>query len=97
MPFRLKLIMKSSNVVPALLLSPVFSDNVVPPLLPWRQQVVDVVAEIGDSAATLGHRCRCTTHPRQTASSSAQIAMDVSAATAGVRELDDAIGDNVSY
>jgi hypothetical protein len=47
----------SSNVVPTLLLSPVFSDNVVPALLPWRQQVVDVVVGIGGSAATLGRRC----------------------------------------
>jgi hypothetical protein len=50
--------MKDSNVVPELLLSPVFSSYVVPALLPWRQQVVDVVAEIGDSAATPGQRCR---------------------------------------
>jgi hypothetical protein len=49
--------MKSSNVVPMLLPSPVFSSYVVPALLPWRQQVVDVVAEIGDSAAAPGHRC----------------------------------------
>jgi hypothetical protein len=41
--------MKDSNVVPALLLSPVFSSDVVPALLPWRQQVVGVVVKIGGS------------------------------------------------
>jgi len=53
----LKLIMKGSNVVPALLLSPVSGSNVVPALLLERQQVVDVVAEPGGSAAAPGHRC----------------------------------------
>jgi hypothetical protein len=58
-----KLIMKSSNVVPTLLLSPVFSSNIVPALLPRRQQVVDVVAEIGGSATTPGQRSCWTTLP----------------------------------
>jgi hypothetical protein len=52
--------MKNGNAVPALLLRPVSSHNVVPTLLSWRQQVADVVAEIGDPAATAGHRC-CST------------------------------------
>jgi hypothetical protein len=43
--------MGKSNVVPALLLRPVFGSYVVPALLPWRQQVVGVAAEIGDSVA----------------------------------------------
>jgi hypothetical protein len=50
--------MKYSYVVPALLLSPVFSSYVVPALSLERQQVVGVVAEIGDPAATPGRRCR---------------------------------------
>jgi hypothetical protein len=47
----------SGDVVPALPLGPVVSYYVVPALLPWRQQVAGVVAEIGGSAATPGHRC----------------------------------------
>jgi hypothetical protein len=42
---RLNLIMKYSDVVPTLLLSPVFSSYVVPALLPWRQQAAGVIAE----------------------------------------------------
>ena len=46
------MIMTSSNVGPALLLRPVSNHYVVPALLPGRQQVDDVVAEVGEAAAT---------------------------------------------
>ena len=52
-----------SNAVPALLLSPVFNRNVVPELLPGRQQRDDVVVEIGDKAAAPGHRSCWTPLP----------------------------------
>ena len=59
--------MKNSNVVPTLLVSPVFNSYVVPTLLPWRQHRDDVVAETGDSAAAPGLRCcRATLPPRAT-------------------------------
>src|SRR5215472_13552123 len=55
--------MKGSDVVPELLLGPVFSRYVVPELLPWRQQRDDVAAETGGPAAAPGHRSCWTPVP----------------------------------